>query len=315
MLEDILESSIPTNSNVVLLVSGFDYSTKELPVDFAAAAFNCLRRVNTNAAVPLTSTQIVLELVFAEGIVRLQSLHENVLYSAAHHCFSPPGNDGYRQTSNTRYYSSITSRTLSMSDVYFILLWVGKFRASAITQIIFASHAWDCGPIFLNSFDPFPSIPWRSPCDKDGRIKDLVSPQLGDQEAALIRSCFHPEAVAINLGCGGSTDAKQILLGRIKNCRFFPVELETLKQARSKCWNQLFANAFHVPCYGAFPGFPTCMELDQAFPTLSVPQSTVLDRLDYSRLLIYIQLKLKLTLDPWGLGLVKFEPYEFLLDQ
>lgn len=309
MLDDILNKQISTCSSITLLVSGFDYDPIDaVPVDFAKAAFNCLRRIQPDATTPSISSKIILELAFAKGAVCLHSVRNNALHCEMFYCFEPPSSDDYQKSGRTPYFSSITHRTLSISDVYFTLLWIGQFCSGSITHIIFASHAWDSGPIFLNSYDPFPAIPWRSPFDKDGRIKDLVSPQLGAQEANLIRRCFHPKAVAINLGCGGSLDAKSIFCSKVESCTFSKEDLLTLDQCGSRCWNQLFANACFIPCYGAYPGLPTCLELDHELPTLAVPQAAVLDRLDYSKVLIFLQQKLHLKLDPWGLGLVKFEP-------
>ena len=313
MLEEILKKII-SSSSIIIVVSGFDYDPIDAtPVDFAKAALNCLRRIQPDAITPSIGTGIILELAFADGAICLHSLRDNVLHCEKFFCFEPPSSEDYQKSERTAYFTSITHRTLSISDVYFTLLWVGQFRPGSITHIIIASHAWDNGPIFLNSYDPFPAIPWRSPFDKDGRIKDLVSPQLGVQETDLIRRCFHPKAFAVNLGCGGSSDAKTIFRERVESCAFSTEELLTLDQSSSRCWNQLFANACLIPCYGAYPGFPTCFELDHEIPTLAVPQAKKLDRLDYTNLLIFLQQKLHLKLDPWGLGLVRFEPQQSIV--
>jgi hypothetical protein len=143
-------------------------------------------------------------------------------------------------------------------------------------------------------------------------LKDLLYPQLGVQEAHLIKRSFQADAIAINLGCGGSSNAKEILRKNITICNFSEEELEFLVQVGSTCWHQLIANACHSPCYGAYPGFPTCLEYSQKMPTLGVPQKKILDRLDYSKILIYLQQKLNLKLDPWGLGLIRFQPRQEL---
>jgi hypothetical protein len=315
MLEEVLSKTISSNS-IVVIASGFDYDPIDAaPVDFSKAALNCLRRIQPDANSPSIGNKIILELAFAEGAICLHFFVDNVLHCEKFFCFEPPTSEDYQKSKRTTYFASVTHRTLSISDLYFTLLWVGQFCPGSITHIIIASHAWDNGPIFLNSYDPFPAIPWRSPFDKDGRIKDLVSPQLGAQEVYLIRRCFHPEAFAINLGCGGSANAKSIFRDKVESCAFSTEDLHTFDQSSSRCWNQLFANACFIPCYGAYPGFPTCFELDHKIPTLAVPQEKVFDRLDYSKLLIFLQQKLHLKLDPWGLGLVRFEPQESFITE
>jgi hypothetical protein len=128
----------------------------------------------------------------------------------------------------------------------------------------------------------------------------------GSAESVLLSRGFQSDGFAVNLGCGGSKAAKEILSLCFQRCICLPEEIKILEAIAANCWNQLFANACNIKCFGAYPGFPTCMEINGENPTLSVPQEKLLDREDYSKVIVLIEESMGLQRDPWGLGLFLF---------
>jgi hypothetical protein len=176
-------------------------------------------------------------------------------------------------------------------------------------MLLFVAHAWEDGPILINTVDPFPQWPWHSPADKDARRKDLTAPQLSKRDRMVLRKSFSAGGYCINAGCGGHKALQPLLLSAARDESLSSTMIHSLQTSARQSWNQRFANAANVPCFGAFPGIATAMELGSAEPTLSVPQQAIADRPDFSAALRQIQRSLNFSRDPWGLGLMKFNPY------
>lgn len=309
MIHDFLKKHLVGAHRLDVLVSGYDYFSPDTSsVNFASAAENCLSRINSLHIPNGVHEDYVVHLIFASGTIKIRAVGDCGSECHTLDCFSAPCDDDYTHRGQTRFLSACTKRTLSIADVYFVLLWIGKYLPGSVNKIIFSAHAWDEGPILLNSYDPVPATPWRSPYDKDGRKKDLRPPVLGYEERRLLSRSFSSYGFAVNLGCGGSNIAKQIVSTYLHQSVCSPEEIRSLKFIAVDCWNQLFANASNVNCYGAYPGFPTCIEMNGEKPTLSVPQAELLDRVDYSEAIAFIEDCMGLIRDPWGLGLFQFTP-------
>ena len=218
-----------------------------------------------------------------------------------------PGHYG-KLDSNKRLFISPRTRTLSILDVYTYVFHLGTHSENAIESLLVVSHAWEEGPILVNTVDPFPHLPWHSPADKDARRKDLRPPQLSETDRIALRRAFSSDGYCINAGCGGYKALQPLLLRAEQGPAWNAEDIRELHTSALLSWNQAFANAANVPCFGAFPGISTGLELNGEQPTLSVPQQAIADRPDFSAALRELERTLGCRRDPWGLGLVRFNP-------
>jgi hypothetical protein len=291
-----------------VIVSGHSLPT-EAGVDFDQAAINLWRRLrpvplNSQSRLPIVHFSVATGKILLLNLNPDGSIARQVLASFA----SPePSHYGQRKE-NRRIFVSTMTRTLSMLDVYAYLFHLGLHSPAVLEAVIVVAHAWDQGPILLNTLDPVPHSPWRSPADKDARRKDLRPPQLGAAEREALRKAFVGGAFCINAGCGGYKALQPLLLRVEHGPAWDAAERRELQVSALQSWNQDFANAAGVPCFAAFPGVSTGLELSGEQPTLTVPQQAVADRPDFSPALAALQTCLGFCRDPWGLGLVRFDP-------
>ena len=280
------------------------------PVDFEKAAINLWTRLKFFGTHSAKRPDAIL-FNFASGeISHISAGLDKKIERQVLETFTAPAPQHYgKQDSNKRLFVLTKTRTLSILDVYAYVFHLGAQSPGSVEMLLFVAHAWEEGPILINTVDPFPQGPWHSPADKDARRKDLVAPQLSQQDCMVLRKSFSHGGYCINAGCGGYKALQPLLLSAARDESLSSTMIHSLQTSARQSWNQTFANAANVPCFGAFPGIATAMELSSAEPTLSVPQQAIADRPDFSAALRQIQRSLNLSRDPWGLGLMKFNPY------
>lgn len=247
---------------------------------------------------------------FSSGAISCITMAEGVIEDIEIlHTYEQPRAEHYGdQEHNKRRFIAHAVRTLSILDVYAYIFHLGTRNPGTLNCLLVASHAWDDGPILLNSMDPFPQLPWHSPADKDARRKDLRSPQLSRADTLALRRAFSPTGFCVNAGCGGYKHHQALLLSAGSGATWSGADIKELANSASQCWNQAFADAAGIPCFGAFPGFATGLELQGDQPTLSVPLQAIADRPDFTPALRAIEQTLGVQRDPWNLGLVRFSP-------
>lgn len=309
-----LERFLSEARKLSVLVVGHDYALCDR-VDFLDAGLNAYHRIRDKSD---TAASISSELVVCDfGRGRIDGLvfaGDQIVSSTLLSSFAAPTSQCYALKKGHPCFTAHATRTLSIQDVYTVLFSIGSISPRALRLLIFCGHGCLQGPILLNSFDPHPHLPWRSPADKDARIKDLVEPQLGLQQRSLLRAAFHPLfGVSVNLGCARNVAAEDVFkkaceIKSMPRRDFGASECDLLRGLVDNCWSQYLANATDVPCYGAFPGMYTSLELGRLDPTLAVPTSAVLDRFDFTEALLNVQRSFGCVQDPWGLGLVRFDP-------
>lgn len=292
-----------------VLVSGHsppDYP----PVDFEQAAINLWTRIKFAEPHSASRHRAILFNFSSGEISQIAAGQDERVERHVLESFTAPMPQHYgKQDHNRRLFVSPQTRTLSILDVYAYIFHLGTHSPGSVESLLFVAHAWEEGPILINTVDPFPQWPWHSPADKDARRKDLITPQLSQTDRMALRKAFSPDGYCINAGCGGQKALQPLLLRAAQGESWSSTVIKTLQTCAWQSWNQTFANAANVPCFGAFPGIATGLELDSEKPTLSVPQQAIADRPDFSAALQQIQRTLHFSQDPWGLGLMRFNPY------